>query len=114
MNSPDTLIVNILNMVMAVILALGLISLWRVNLSDQYKQFNLIDLVTTREGRVNRPALQEFGVFIVMSWGFAVLVNNGGLTEWYVGIYVGAFVLRAAHSAYLSSQNSKPEGKPPP
>jgi hypothetical protein len=96
-----------MNLVLAVVVALTLISLWRVNLSENYKNFNLIDLVTNGEGRIHRPALQEFGVFVVMSWGFILLINKNALTEWYVGIYVAAFVIRAAHSAYLRSQTPK-------
>lgn len=65
------------------------------------KSVCLIDLVTARDGTLSRPAVMELGAFVTMTWGFIVLVNTESLTEWYSGVYVAAFVMRAAYSAFL-------------
>ena len=89
------------------LVVLGLIiSAWRFHNNDHYRHFNLIDLVTNREGKISRPAMMELGAFVLMTWGFVVLITKGALTEWYAGLYVGAFVMRAAYSSYLSHTES--------
>jgi|GEM_PF-6224458 len=89
------------------------VSLWRFHKSDRYQNFNLVDLITSRSGHIDRPAVQEIGVFILMSWGFVALVVHEppAVPEWYVTVWVGFFVARAAHAAHLASKN-KDEPKP--
>ena len=57
---------------------------------------NLWDCVrtTTKDGKLITDArkLWEAGAFVVMTVGFAYLVVQGRLTEFYAGIYVAAFV----------------------
>lgn len=100
--------VTFADVVMDVVLAIGgvmiFVSLWRAhkaNGQSKYKDFNLLDLVATPQGGIDRPAFQETVVFVVMTWGFITLVVTGRLTEWYAGIYTAIFVVRAAHAAYL-------------
>ncbi len=102
----------VLNVVLGLIAVAVLVSMWRFHVSqdDHYRQFNLIDLITTKDGIISRPAVMEFGVFLLMGWGFIVLVNKSALPEWYVTVLVGAFALRAAHSAYLSSKKKDVPG----
>ena len=54
----------------------------------------------------------EFGAFILMTYGFVVLIQRNALAEWYAGIYIGAFVARAAHSAWLSCKNGNTKEAP--
>ena|SRR3990167_2339323 len=102
----------LLNSILGLGLLIVLVSAWRVhNDKEKYANLNLLTLITHADGSFSRPAVQEFGVFIIMSWAFILLANKGILTEWFVGLYVGSFVLRAAHSAYLNSKNGNGDKK---
>lgn len=81
----------------------------RLNGDSHYRNFNLIDLIATREGKVDRPAFLEMATFMLIAWGFIVLVTKQqwGLLVAYGGMMVGAFSLRAAHSAWLKSSQPK-------
>ena len=96
----------LLNSILGLGLLIILVSAWRVHHDKKrYKNLNVLTLITHADGSFSRPAVQEFGVFILMSWGFVMLVNKGNLPEWYAMSYLAAFVARAAHSAYLNSKN---------
>lgn len=85
----------------------GLITIYRIHTNPKFSQFDCLDLITTRDKKIDRPAFQEFLVFIVMIWGFIIqMIKSGSAPEWYVGILVGAFVIRAAHSSYLKSKET--------
>ena len=96
----------VLNLILIGIFLAVAVSMYRFHTSKRYDSFNLLDLITTRDGRISRPAVMEIGAFVLMTWGFIVLVQRDNLAEWYAGIYAGAFVLRAAHSAYLSCKSN--------
>jgi hypothetical protein len=87
----------------------------KTNGSSHYNRFNLIDLICTKDGRVDRPAFMEIGTWCLMAWGFIVLVtkNQWGLLVAYGGLWTGVFVTRAAHAAWLRS-TSKEELPAPP
>ena len=102
----------LLNSILALAAMVVIISGYRFHQQKgRYKNFNLFTLITHQDGTLSRPAVQEFGVFVIMSWAFVLLVNKGALTEWFVGLYVVTFVVRAAHSAYLNSKNGNGEKK---
>ena len=94
----------LLNSILGLGLIVVVVSAWRFHRNPAYKNFNLFSLISHQDGTPSRPAVQELGVFVIMSWAFVLLVNKGLLTEWFVMMYVGAFVARAAHSAYLNSK----------
>ena len=101
----------VMNMILAVAVLAIIVSLWRAhraNGSSRYNKFNLIDLVTTNDGYIDRPAFQETIVFIVMTWAVVTYTIKEELTEWLAGIYIATFVIRAAHSAYLNSKENTP------
>ena len=103
----------LLNVILAAFM-LGIIwSLWKLHNDEHYREFNLVDMITARDGRVSRPACLETGAFLVSTWGFIVLINRGTLQDWYVAAYVGAFVLRAAHAAYLGHDSAVPPKRLP-
>lgn len=59
-------------------------------------QINLWTLITASKGEkqyVDPKKLAYIGVFVVMTIGFSYLSLFDRLSEWYAGIYVGAFVL---------------------
>jgi hypothetical protein len=110
---------TVADIIMYSILAFGLIvttssliAAHRSNGSSKYKNFNVMDLFCTGDGHVSRPAVMEITAFMLMSWGFVTFVLQKNLTDWYAGIYVGTFVLRAAHSAYLRVGQATSEEKP--
>lgn len=101
----------ILNSLLGLVLIFIFVSAWKVhNDKERYANLNVFTLVTHADGSFSRPAIQELGVFILFSWGFVMLINKGSLPEWYAMSYLGAFVARAAHSAYLNSKNGKENG----
>lgn len=96
------------NLILIGIALLIAVSMVRFHNNEHYKHFNLVDLITANDGKVSRPACMEVGAWLLMSWAIVVQVNKGMLTEWLAGLYVGAFVMRAAHSAYLSQKGAEP------
>ena len=101
-------IMNIILVLMVLAIVFSLIMAHRSNGASRYNKFNLLDLFVTKEGIVDGPRTMELIAFLVMTWGFVTLINQKALSEWYVGIYIAAFVLRAAHSAYLKSKTPEP------
>lgn len=103
----------VMNGLLGLMILVVLVSFWRFHQDPKYEKFNLVDIIS-KDGHPHRPAIQEFGIWLLMAWGFVVLMNRGTPPEWYVGIFVGAYVLRAAHAAHLSSRQNGPlNGKPP-
>ena len=102
----------LLNSILGLGLLIVIVSTWRFHRDkERYAKFNLLTLITHQDGTLSRPAVQELGVFIIMSWGFILLINKGTLPEWYAMSYLAAFVARAAHSAYLNSKNGNGDKK---
>lgn len=69
------------------------ITLMKWHLSDS--SFNLSDLICT-DGRLNDKKALRTGTWIVMSYGFYSLVEDGKLTEWYATLYGALWVGNAA------------------
>jgi hypothetical protein len=96
------LVMNALLGLAAIIVGVSMI---RFHRDPRYRKFNLLALISNRDGQPSRPAVMEFGAFVLFSWGFVTLMNRPtGVPEWYGIAYLGAFVARAAHSAYLRSK----------
>lgn len=68
----------------------ALILLWHWTRS--HPKFDLSDLVTGDDGRVSATKFAQTGAFVVATWGFATLVEQGKMTEWYFTGYMLAFV----------------------
>ena len=104
----------VLNCIMLLLLFAILWSLWNAHRTNgKLEKFNLIDLFRTREGYVDRPGLMEITAFIVMTWAFFTMVVQKSLTEWFAALYVGTFVLRAGHAAWLKARWDEHNGEPP-
>ena len=101
----------VLNSILGLALMVVIVSAWRFHKDPRYKQFDLFKLITHADGTPSRPAVEEFVVFGITSWGFILLINKGNLPEWYMISYLTVFVARAAHSAYLNSKNGNGEKK---
>ena len=92
------------NSILALIVVVVLVSLWRFHQDEHYKRFNLVDVITAKDGRISRPAVQEFGAWIIASWYLIIEANRGESIEAEFGLYLGSFVARAAHAAYMNAQ----------
>lgn len=106
MQLHDVMADLILNILLASIAIAVLVSFWRFHSDPKYKDFNALDIITNNEGKLSRPAIMEFGAFVIMTWGYVFLLNKGGLSEWYAGLYVGAFVIRGGWSSYLNASKN--------
>jgi len=105
----------VMNLILGLVILAIVVSVFRahkMNGSSRYNKFNLMDLFTSREGYVDRPALQETVAFLVMTWGFITLAVKGQLTEWYAGLYIGTFVVRAAHADWMRCKDHGPHPRP--
>lgn len=95
------------NSVLALIATVVLLSMWRFHRDEQYKKFNLLDIISARDGRISRPALMEFGAWVVTSWYLVIQANRAEDIKAEFGLYLAAFVIRAGHSAYMNTQNTE-------
>jgi hypothetical protein len=83
-----------------------MVVLWRADRNPALPNFSFRNMFATREGYPDRAAIMEGGSWLVMSAVVVIAVlRNSTSIEALCGIYVGAFVLRAAHSAYLHATN---------
>ena len=64
-------------------------------------EFDLTDLICTN-GKLNDKKFIRFGSWVVMTWGFYAMVEDGKLTEWYVGVYGALWVGNAALHQWLT------------
>ena len=69
---------------------LALLLLWHWTRSHPH--FDLSDLITGTNGKVSATKFAQTGAFIVATWGFATLVEQGKMTEYYFAGYMLAFV----------------------
>ena len=105
--SPSDLILH--GMLLVVMMAI-MWSFWTLHRKNgSLSNFNLMYLVTSKEGFPDGAKCVELGVFVLMSWGFVVYMTKGNLPEWFLIAYVSAFVTRGAFGAYLRSKGEPPE-----
>ena len=104
--SLSEIVLNVLIIVVGIVL---IRALWRLHRSNGggnplYRNFNLVHLITNKEGFPDGAKCIEMGAFVILSWGFIAYVTAGKLAEWYMQFYVGVFILRGAYGAYLRSK----------
>jgi hypothetical protein len=66
---------------------LVLILLWKWQRS--HPDFDLADLITGDNGRVSATKAAQFGAWMVATWGFITLIQQGKMSEWYMAAYMG-------------------------
>ena len=71
-----------LSLIAIVVLAL----LWRW--TRTHPNFDLSDLVTGDNGRVSSTKWLKTGAWVVGTWGFITLIQQGKMTEWYFAGYM--------------------------
>ena len=81
-------------------LVIAVVWSWHANKSlDFHLQQCLIDSVT---GKIAIEKIGFMSVLALWCWGFVAQTLKGSLSEWYVGLGVGAFVLGRLGSSFLS------------
>lgn len=96
------------NLALAVGAIAGLLMLWQWQRS--HPNFDLSDLITGDNGRVSSTKFIQTATWVVTTWGFITLVQQGKMTEWYIAAYMGiGFGFRVARDAL-----AKPEAPSQP
>lgn len=81
-------------------LVVGVVWSWHANKSNDFHlQQVLVDSVT---GKIAIEKVGFMTALAVGTWGFTALIIKGQMTEWYAGIYIGAFVAGRLGSSWLS------------
>lgn len=75
------------NLALAIIALGALLLLWRWQRS--HPAFDLADLITTDVGKVSSTKMLKMGAWVVGTWGFVTLIQQGKMTEWYFAGYMG-------------------------
>jgi hypothetical protein len=86
------------NLSLSGISILALFLLWRWQRS--HPEFDLADLITGDNGKVSTTKFAQSGAWVVATWGFVTMVQQGRMTEWYFTAYMAAcFGARIAKDA---------------
>lgn len=48
-----------------------------------HPNFDISDLITGDNGRVSGRKFTQVGAWVVSTWGFATMIQQGKMTEWY-------------------------------
>lgn len=100
---------SISNLSLSVIALTSLVLLWHWTRS--HPNFDLADLITGDNGRVSSTKLLQTGGWIVGTWGFVTLIQQGKMTEWYFAGYMGiSFGVRVARDIFGKPETG--EAKP--
>lgn len=111
MNSFDReLTLNLSTSMFAVIVISALIMLlrWQKN----HPLIDLSDLITGDNGRVSSSKFCQTGAWVVSTWGFASMVQQGKMTEWYFIGYMTAWTGYAALKSYIGKQPTPVQEEP--
>ncbi len=72
---------------------MGMIVLVRIHFSDTYRKFDLVKLIAIDDkGNLSDSKVRLNFAFIVTTWAFVYLTMSDHLTEWYVTVFLGAWV----------------------
>ena len=86
------------NLSLSLIVVTALLLTWRWTRS--HPNFDLADLITGDNGKVSSTKLLKTGGWLVGTWGFVTLIQQGKMTEWYFAGYMaicfGVDVVRTA------------------
>lgn len=94
---------NNMLLILAIITLCMLVILYKLD-KDEKSSITLTDLVTV-DGKLQEGKFTRFGAWVVSTWGFVYLIQDGKLTEWYFVGYMGAWVANALINKALDSKN---------
>jgi hypothetical protein len=102
----------VMGFVMAGLVALAGISLWKVNRDPNGPDLLDILTATDRGGHVRFDPRKcfEAGAFVASTWSFVYLTLSHQLTEWFLAAYLGAWVFARTMRDREQRLNAKPEG----
>lgn len=81
---------------------------------DKDTEFDLIKLlVFDSNGKMSDSKARINGAFILTAWAFVYLTMNDKLTEWYVGVFLTAWVLDRRDSRLKKTQAPQDQNKEP-
>ena len=86
---------------------IGVALSWSKRDEPAYRNFKVIYMVTNRDGFPDNDKLMQWGVFLLMSYGFLWELWAGKLTEWYVGVFAGIFVVKGAYSLKVRAEQDR-------
>ena len=99
---------SVSNWALTVIAVLVLILLWRWTVN--HPEFDLADLLTDPNGKVSSSKFMATGGWVLMSWGFITLVQQGKMTEWYLAAYGGlCFGIKVAKDWMNKTEDKEPK-----
>ena len=99
---------NLSNMALTGIALIVLILLWKWTRS--HPMFDLADMVTDENGKVSASKFMATMGWLLMSWGFVTLTQQGKLTEWYMAAYGGlCFGLKMAKDWMNKTEDKEPK-----
>jgi hypothetical protein len=78
---------TISNLALATLAVGVLVIFWKW--THSHPNFDLSDIVTGNNGRVSSTKLLKVGAWVLSSWGFVTLIQQGNMTEWYFAGYMG-------------------------
>jgi hypothetical protein len=100
-----------LSTVMFVLIVVGALTMllkWQKN----HPLIDLSDLITGDNGRVSSSKFCQTGAWVVSTWGFASMIQQGKMTEWYFIGYMTAWTGYAALKSYISKQPTPVQEEP--
>ena len=78
---------------------LALLVMWHWQRS--HPKFDLSDLVTGDNGKVSATKFIQTATWVIASWGFVTLTQDGKMTEWYMAAYLGlAYGVKVAKDVF--------------
>ena len=99
---------SVSNWALTFIAVLVLILLWRWTVN--HPEFDLADLLTDPNGKVSSSKFMATGGWVLMSWGFITLVQQGKMTEWYLAAYGGlCFGIKVAKDWMNKTEDKEPK-----
>lgn len=91
------------------VVAIGaLVSIIRAHF-DEKNPLDLLKLFAfdLKTGQMSESKVKLNSAFIVTTWAFIFLTMSGSLTEWYVGVYLAAWVYDRHNSRKMAAQQEQ-------
>jgi hypothetical protein len=93
---------------MAVMLLMLLLIVYRIARhanNDPDNKFSFSEAFLDVNGKTSMREVCVFVALVVSTWGFVAMVVTEGLTEFYFGTYIGAFVLNAIGGKFAEKKD---------
>ena len=90
-----------------------IIAMIKFHFSKEYSKFDLIKMFAfDTNGQMSDSKARLNAAFVITAWAFVYLTTQDKLTEWYVAVFLAAWVGdRFASRSAKKVEETKPEGK---